>query len=62
MGAVLRHADRDRQFALSSTAPSPHYLQVLWACAIVYMVARLAFWFGYRKHPLLRAPGMSATA
>jgi len=45
-----------------STVLSPHYLQTLWACAIVFMVARLAFWFGYRKHPLLRAPGMSATA
>jgi hypothetical protein len=45
-----------------STVLSPHYLQVLWACAIVFMAARLAFWFGYRRHPLLRAPGMSATA
>ena len=39
-----------------------HYLQVLWACAIVFMIARLVFWFGYRRHPLFRAPGMSATA
>jgi hypothetical protein len=36
--------------------------QVLWACATVFIIARLGFWFGYRKHPLLRAPGMSATA
>jgi len=35
---------------------------VIWVCAIVFMVARLLFWFGYRLHPLLRAPGMSATA
>jgi len=45
-----------------STVLSPGRLQVLWACAIVFMVARLVFWFGYRKHPLFRAPGMSATA
>ncbi len=47
--------------ALSSVIATP-YLQVLWACAIVFMIARLVFWFGYRRHPLLRAPGMSATA
>jgi hypothetical protein len=41
-----------------STVLDAHYLQALWACAIVYVVARLAFRFGYRKHPLLRAPGM----
>jgi len=45
-----------------STVLEAHYLQALWACAIVFMVARLAFWFGYRIHPLYRAPGMSATA
>jgi len=45
-----------------STLLDAHYLQALWACAIVFMIARLAFWFGYRRHPLLRAPGMSATA
>jgi uncharacterized membrane protein YecN with MAPEG domain len=45
-----------------STVLDAHYLQALWACAIVFVTARLAFWFGYRKHPLLRAPGMSATA
>lgn len=45
-----------------STVVSPDYLQVIWACAIVFMVARLVFWLGYRKHPLFRAPGMSATA
>jgi len=45
-----------------STVLDAHYLQALWACAIVYMTARLAFRCGYRRHPLLRAPGMSATA
>ena len=39
-----------------------NYLQVVWACAIVFVVARCAFWLGYRIDPLYRAPGMSATA
>ena len=47
--------------ALSTVAP-PHALQVVWACTIVFVVARLAFWLGYRLNPLYRAPGMSATA
>ena len=47
--------------ALATFVPAEN-LQVLWACAIVFMVARLVFWFGYRLHPLFRAPGMSATA
>ena len=46
--------------ALSTLVPL-HLLQVVWACAIVFVVARIAFWLGYRKHPLYRAPGMSAT-
>jgi hypothetical protein len=29
---------------------------------MVYVVARCAFWLGYRVNPLYRAPGMSATA
>jgi uncharacterized membrane protein YecN with MAPEG domain len=37
-------------------------LQVVWACTIVFVVARCLFWFGYRRHPLYRAPGMSSTA
>jgi MAPEG family len=37
-------------------------LQIVWACAIVFVVARAAFWLGYRLNPLYRAPGMSATA
>lgn len=47
--------------ALSTTVPL-HYLQVVWACAIVFVAARFVFWFGYRINPLYRAPGMSATA
>jgi uncharacterized membrane protein YecN with MAPEG domain len=39
-----------------------HQLQVVWACAIVFATARLAFWLGYRLNPLYRAPGMAATA
>lgn len=38
------------------------YLQVVWACAIWFVIARSAFWIGYRIHPLFRAPGMSGTA
>ena len=45
-----------------ATVNAPAYLQVIWACAIVFVIARLAFWFGYRRHPLLRAPGMAATS
>ena len=47
--------------ALSTTVPLQH-LQVVWACAIVFVVARFVFWLGYRINPLYRAPGMSATA
>lgn len=46
---------------LSTIAPL-HHLQVVWACAIIFAVARTAFWLGYRIDPLYRAPGMSATA
>ncbi len=47
--------------ALSTVVPL-HSLQVVWACAIVYVAARAVFWLGYRINPLYRAPGMSATA
>lgn len=47
--------------ALSTIVPL-HHLQVVWACAIVFVVARVVFWIGYRLDPLYRAPGMSATA
>jgi hypothetical protein len=53
-------------FALASLAASTilpsRYLQMVLACAIVFVVARFLFWFGYRMNPLYRAPGMSATA
>jgi hypothetical protein len=47
--------------ALSTVVPFQH-LQIVWACAIVFVVARAGFWLGYRLNPLYRAPGMSATA
>jgi hypothetical protein len=47
--------------ALSTIVPL-HHLQVVWACAIVFVAARAGFWLGYRINPLYRAPGMSATA
>lgn len=47
--------------ALSTVVPIAH-LQVIWACVLVFVLARCIFWFGYRLHPLYRAPGMSATA
>jgi len=47
--------------ALSTIVPL-HHLQVVWACVIVFVVARVVFWLGYRLDPLYRAPGMSATA
>lgn len=47
--------------AVSTLIPL-HTLQLVWAGAIVFVIARVAFWVGYRMHPLYRAPGMSATA
>ena len=47
--------------ALSTLVPF-HQLQAVWACTIVFVVARAAFWIGYRMNPLYRAPGFSATA
>jgi hypothetical protein len=46
---------------LSTVVPFQH-LQIVWACAIVFIIARAGFWLGYRLNPLYRAPGMSATA
>ena len=47
--------------SLSTAVPLAH-LQIVWACAIVFVAARAGFWVGYRLNPLYRAPGMSATA
>src|SRR3989338_2058737 len=46
--------------ALSTVIPFA-YLNVLYASTIVYVLARVVFWKGYRVHPLFRAPGMAAT-
>jgi hypothetical protein len=46
----------------ASTIVPPPYLQVVWACAIWFVIARFAFWVGYRIYPLYRAPGMAGTA
>jgi hypothetical protein len=47
--------------ALSTIVPLEH-VQAIWACAIVFVIARAAFWIGYRVAPLYRAPGFAATA
>lgn len=47
--------------ALSTVVPFTE-LNVIWAAAIWFVIARVIFWIGYRIHPLLRAPGMSGTA
>jgi MAPEG family len=46
---------------LSTIVPS-RFLQIVWACAIWFVIARFAFWIGYRIYPLYRAPGMAGTA
>lgn len=47
--------------ALSTVLPIL-WMQAIVAVAIVFVVARIAFWIGYRIHPLYRAFGMAATA
>ena len=47
--------------AVSTLVPFDH-LQVVAACTIVFVVARMTFWIGYRMNPLYRAPGFAATA
>ena len=47
--------------ALSVMLPQ-RALAVIPAVTIAFVVARVAFWVGYRIHPLYRAPGFSATA
>jgi hypothetical protein len=44
-----------------STVLSTEWLQALVALAVVFVCARIAFWVGYRIHPLYRAFGMAAT-
>lgn len=45
-----------------STVVSFAYLQIVWACAIVFVIGRFLFWWGYHKNPLYRAPGLSSVA
>jgi hypothetical protein len=47
--------------ALAATLPT-HWLSIIPAVSITFVVARIAFWIGYRIHPLYRAPGFSSTA
>jgi hypothetical protein len=44
--------------SVSLTAPQ---MRAIPAAVIVFVVARTAFWVGYRIHPLYRALGMAAT-
>lgn len=46
---------------LAASLPAQH-VTVIGAATIVFVVARLAFWIGYRIHPLYRAFGFAATA
>jgi hypothetical protein len=46
---------------LAASLP-PEHIRVVGAAAIVFTLARLAFWLGYRIHPLYRAFGFASTA
>ena len=66
----IRVADNTlQQFALFAAASlglaaslDPVRVRIVGAAAIVFVAARIAFWIGYRIHPLYRAPGFAATA
>ena len=47
--------------ALAASLPTAH-MAVIAAASIVFTLARIVFWIGYRIHPLYRAPGFAATA
>lgn len=47
--------------ALATVIP-PESTKILGVLATVFVLARIAFWVGYRKNPLYRAPGMAATS
>ena len=53
-------------FLVATTALSVNLtaaeMRIIPSAAIVFVAARLAFWAGYRIHPLYRAFGMAATA
>jgi len=46
---------------LAASLP-PEGMGVIRAAAIVFALCRIAFWIGYRIHPLYRAPGFASTA
>jgi hypothetical protein len=52
-------------FLVASTALAaslaPDQVRIVGAAALVFTVARIAFWIGYRIHPLYRAFGFSST-
>jgi hypothetical protein len=41
---------------------SPAQMRIIAAATIVFVIARIAFWIGYRIQPIYRAFGMAATA
>jgi len=43
------------------TVLTPSGMRVIPAAVTVFVIARFAFWIGYRVRPIYRAPGMSAT-
>jgi len=45
-----------------SASIDPAHVRVVGAAAIVFVAARIAFWVGYRIHPLYRAAGFAGTA
>lgn len=47
--------------ALASVLPFQQQKLIL-ALSITFVIARFGFWYGYRRDPLLRAPGMAATS
>jgi len=70
MGINGRVADNTTQQFLLFIAGSlalaaslaPEHVQLVGAAAIIFTIARITFWIGYRIHPLYRAPGFAATA
>lgn len=45
-----------------ATVLTAKQMAIIPAVAIVHVIARFGFWYGYRQHPLLRAPGMAGTS
>ena len=45
-----------------STFLTPGSMKLIVALTVIFILARVVFWIGYRMHPLYRAPGMAATS